>query len=176
MSLKNQWLFNIAMVLISWLSLPLVGKRSIKRFLPASTLAILLTIFDLQIGKQRRWWSFYNKPQSTISNEFPFLIGPMLVMSLLSLKWTYGNFKKFIMLNALFQAIFTFPITRLFTKLKVYKLVWFNELQFFLYFFYKAFFLYGFQYLFENRKELIGFTNMNREITIQTIDENLRAP
>jgi len=152
MSLKNQWLFNISMVLISWLSLPLVGKRSIKRFLPATILAMLLTIFDLQIGKQRRWWSFYNNPQSTISNEFPFLIGPMLVMSLLSLKWTYGNFKKFIMLNALFQAIFTFPITRLFTKLKVYKLVWINEFQFYLYFLYKAFFLYGCQYQFEKKE------------------------
>lgn len=152
MSLKNQQLFNIAMVLLSWSILPLVGKRSIKRFLPAAIFAFLLTCFDLQIGKKRRWWTFYNKPQSTISNEMPFLIGPEFLMSLLSLKWTYGNFKKFILLNAFFQAIFVSPMTRLFSKLKVYKLVWMNEFQFFLYFLYKALFLYGFQFLWEKRK------------------------
>ena len=38
MSLKNQWLMNIAMVLLSWLSLFFIGKRNIKRFLPASVL------------------------------------------------------------------------------------------------------------------------------------------
>ena len=38
MSLKNQWLMNIAMVLLSWLSLFFIGKRNIKRFLPATVL------------------------------------------------------------------------------------------------------------------------------------------
>jgi hypothetical protein len=153
MSMKNQWLLNIVMILLSWLTMPLLGWRSIKRFLPASILAVLLCSLDAQIGKKRRWWSFYNKPQSFIQNEFPFLIGPMLVMSLWTLKWAYGNFKMFIMLNAIGEAIFVSPITRFFTKLKLYKLVQFNEFQFFLYFFYKAFFLYGFQYLFEKYKK-----------------------
>ena len=153
MSIKKQWLLNIVMILLSWLIIPLLGWRTIKRFLPASILAVLLCSLDAQIGKKRRWWSFYNKPQSFIQNEFPFLIGPMLAMSLWTLKWGYGNFKKFIMLNAIGEAIFVSPFTRLFTKLKLYKLVQFNEFQFFLYFFYKAFFLYGFQYLFEKYKK-----------------------
>lgn len=152
MSLKNQWVINIAMILLSWLSIPLLGWRSIKRYLPASILVFLICCIDVQLGKQRRWWSFYNKPQSYIPNEFPFMIGPNLAMSLWTLKWTYGNFKKFIILNALLQAIFVSPITRLFTKLKMYKLGRLNEFQFFLYFFYKVFFLYGFQYLFDKKK------------------------
>jgi hypothetical protein len=152
MSTKNQRLLNIAMILLSWLSIPLVGWRTIKRFLPASILAILITCIDVQIGKKRRWWSFYNKPQSFIQNEIPFLLGPMLGVSIWTLNRTYGNFKKFITLNAFFHAIFVFPITRLFTKLKMYKLVGLNEFQFFLYFFYKAFLLYGFQYIIENKK------------------------
>jgi hypothetical protein len=176
MSLKNQWIFNIAMVLLSWLTLPLVGKRSLRRFFPATLFTILLTCFDIQIGKKRRWWSFYNKPKSTVSNELPFLIGPMLVMSLFSLKWTYGNFKKFIALNALFQAIFVFPLTRLFTKFKLFKLVWFNEFQFFLYFFYKAFFLYGVQYLYEKRENLLSLFHIkDNEATIQPMDRHLHV-
>ncbi|MBX9973971.1 hypothetical protein [Cytobacillus firmus] len=153
MSIKNQWLLNIAMIILSWLTMPLLGWRTMKRFLPASTLAVLLCSLDLQVGKRRKWWSFYNKPQSFIQNEFPFLLGPMLVMSLWTLNWAYGNFKKFILLNAIGEAIFATPVTRLFTKLKLYKLVQLNEFQFFLYFFYKAFFLYGFQNLFEKYKK-----------------------
>ncbi|MFC4801814.1 hypothetical protein ACFPA1_20995 [Neobacillus sp. GCM10023253] len=154
MSSKNQWLLNIALIIISWITVPLLGVHNIKRFLPASILAVLLCGLDAKIGKQRRWWAFYNKPQSLIRNEFPFLIGPMLVISLWILKWSYGNFKKFIMLNAIGDVIFVFPITRLFTKIKLYRLVKFNEFQFFLYFFYKAFLLYGFQGLFEKYKKL----------------------
>ncbi|MDN3018946.1 hypothetical protein PH210_22500 [Paenibacillus sp. BSR1-1] len=154
MTLKIQWLLNIVMILLSWLTMPLLGWRTIRSFLPASILSIVICSLDAQIGKKRKWWSFYNKPQSFIQNEFPFLIGPMLAMSLWTLKWSYGNFKKFIILNAIGEAIFVSPITRVFTKLKLYRLVKFNEFQFFLYFFYKAFFLYGFQYLFEKGKKL----------------------
>ncbi|WP_226035227.1 hypothetical protein [Aquibacillus saliphilus] len=157
MSMKNQWILNSVIIILSALTMPVLGWRSIKRFLPASILAILLCGLDLQIGKHRNWWSFYNKPKSFIQNEFPFLIGPMFAMSLWTLNWAYGNFKKFIMLSAIGQAIFAYPITRLFTKLKLYKLVQLNEFQFFLYFFYKAFFLYGFQYLFEKYKKSIAY-------------------
>jgi hypothetical protein len=157
MSMKKQWLLNIVMILLSLLTIPLLGWRTIKRFLPASILAVLLCSLDAQIGKKRRWWSFYNKPESFIQNEFPFLIGPMLAMSLWTLKWGYGNFKKFILLNIIGEAIFVSLITRLFTKLKLYKLVQFNEFHFFLYFFYKAFFLYGFQILFEKYKKTNDF-------------------
>jgi hypothetical protein len=78
----------------------------------------------------------------------------MLAVALWSLKWTYGNFKKFIMLNALYHLFFTLLAKTLFAKIKLFKLVRLNGFQFFLYFFYKAFFLYGFQTIFENKKSL----------------------
>ena len=51
MSLKNQWLMNIAMVLLSWLSLFFIGKRNIKRFLPASVLICFLEAINVQLEK-----------------------------------------------------------------------------------------------------------------------------
>lgn len=153
MPIKIQRLLNISIVLLSWSTIPFLGRRNIKRFFPASILVFLICCIDVQVGKQRRWWSFYNKPQSFIPNELPFLIGPFFVSSLWSLKWTYGNFKKFIVLNAIMEAIFVSPITWLSTKLKWFKLDRFNEFQFFLFFFYKAFLLYGFQNIFELKKK-----------------------
>lgn len=153
MSLKNQWLMNIAMVLLSWLSLPFLGKRNIKRFLLASVLVIILEVLNVQFGKKQKWWVFYNKPKSYISGELPFNIGPFFVYSMWVLKWGYGNFKQFLLLNAIPNAFFAFILMRIMKKLKVVKLVRLNEFQFFLYFFYKAFFLYGFQYIIENKRE-----------------------
>ncbi|NYE07521.1 hypothetical protein F4694_004332 [Bacillus niacini] len=152
MSKKNQMLLNITLVMVSWLSIPFLGSRTIKRYFPAAILSIVLCSLDLQIGKRRKWWTFYNNPHSSLKNELPFLFGPMFAMAFLTLKWSYGNFKKFMLLNAIGGVIFTFPVTQFFTKLKLYKLVKINHLQFFLYFYYKAFFLYGFQYLFEKYK------------------------
>lgn len=153
MSLKNQWLINIAMIVLSWSSLPFLGGRNIKRFLPASALVVLLEALNVQVGKRRKWWMFYNKPNSYISGEFPFNIGPFFIGSMWILKCTYGNFKKFILLNATVNAFFAFILINLMKKLKVAKLVRFNELQFFLYFFYKAFLLYGFQHMIERTKK-----------------------
>ncbi|MDF2857637.1 MAG: hypothetical protein K0Q87_3488 [Neobacillus sp.] len=155
MSKKNQSLFNILMIIISWLTIPLLGRGTIKRFFPATILSMLICSLDLQIGKRRKWWIFYNNPRSSIKNEIPFLIGPMLIMGVCILKWSYGNFKKFLLLNAIGGAFFTFPLTRFFTKLKLYKLVKINNTQFFLYFYYKAFVLYGFQILLEKKLNLI---------------------
>ncbi|MED4224520.1 hypothetical protein [Neobacillus cucumis] len=78
MSMKNKWLFNIAMVLLSWITVSFLEKRSIKRFFPAFIFVFLINCIDVPIGKKRRWWYFYNKPHSFFHNEFPFLIGPML--------------------------------------------------------------------------------------------------
>jgi hypothetical protein len=149
MSKKNQMLFNISIIIMSWLFIPFLGWRTNKRFLPSAILAVILCSLDLQIGKRRKWWVFYNNPHSTLKNEIPFLVGPMFLMAMAILKWSYGNFKKFMLLNAIGGLFFTFPVTEICTKLKVYKLVKINHFQFFLYFYYKAFFLYGFQYLFE---------------------------
>ncbi len=60
MTIKNQWLLNIVMIILSWLTMPLLGWRTIRRFLPASILAVLICSLDAQIGKKRKWWSFYN--------------------------------------------------------------------------------------------------------------------
>lgn len=153
MSLKNQWFINISIVLLSWLSLAFFGKRNIKRFLPASILIVLLEAFTVQVGKKRKWWTFFNKPNSYITGELPFNLGPFLVGSMWILKWTYGNFKKFILLNAIVNAFFAFILIKLMEKLKVAKLVRFNNFNFFLYFFYKAPLLYALQYTIERKKK-----------------------
>ncbi|GKU82955.1 hypothetical protein [Niallia sp. NCCP-28] len=152
MSLKNQWLLNIAMVAMAWLSLFFLGKRNIKRFFLSSILIVIVEGLTVQIGKKRKWWVFYNNPHSYFSGEFPFNIGPHLVGSMWILKWTYGNFKKFIMVNAVVDAFFTFPVINFMKKIKMTKLKRLSNGGFFLFIFSKCFLLYGFQYLVERKR------------------------
>jgi hypothetical protein len=153
MPIKIHKLLNVAMVVLSWLTLPLIGSSNIKKFLPASLLIVLLEGLTVQIGKRQRWWVFYNKPNSYFFNEFPFNIGPFLIGSMWILKWTYGNFKLFTLLNTIFDGAFAFIMPAFFKKIKAFTLVRLNKFQFFIYFFFKAFLLYGFQYMIERTRK-----------------------
>ncbi|MCQ6282973.1 hypothetical protein [Bacillus sp. EB600] len=152
MPIKIQRFLNLAMVVLAWITLPFLGFNNIKRFFPASVLIVFLEFIHVLIGKRRKWWVFYNKPNSYLFNEFPFNIGPFWVGSMWILKWTYGNFKLFILLNALVDGSFT-VIGSLASKVKYFTNVRLNKFQIFIYFFYKAFLLYVFQYYFENKKK-----------------------
>ena len=167
MSWKIQRRINVVMVSLSWLSLLFLGKRNIKRFLPASILITLIESINVQIGKKRKWWVFYNRPDSYISGEFPFNIGPFLIGSMWILKWTYRNFKQFILLNAMVDGAFVLIMSIFFKKMKIFTLVRFNKIQFFLYFFLKAFLLYGFQFLFDNRRKFTDRNNIDEKSYVQ---------
>jgi hypothetical protein len=153
MSIKIQRLLNLAMVLLAWLTSPFLGLNNTKRFIRASLLIVFFEFINVLIGKRRKWWVFYNKPNSYLFNEFPFGIGPFLVGSMWILKWTYGNFKLFILLNAIIDGIFAFIMTCVIKKIKLFTLVRINKFQFFVYVFYKAFLLYGFQYIIESKRK-----------------------
>jgi hypothetical protein len=153
MTLIVQRLVNVVMVLLPLLTLPLLGSRNIKRFLPSSLLILLIEMLHAGYGKKQRWWVFYNKPKSYIFGELPYQIGPFWIISMWFLKWAYGNFKLFILLNAITNVIFAYPFSNFAKKIRYYTLVRFNNFQFFLYFFSKAFLLYGFQFLFELKGE-----------------------
>ncbi|MED5102758.1 hypothetical protein [Niallia circulans] len=51
MSLKLQQLYNILIIVLSWLSLTLIGVRDIKRFFPATLIIGVIEISTARIGK-----------------------------------------------------------------------------------------------------------------------------
>jgi uncharacterized membrane protein YfcA len=149
MTKKNQRFFNVLMVLGSLMSLLFFGKEKLKRFFPVSLIMVLFELISCMIGKKRKWWVFFNNPKSFLFNEFPFHLGPFIVCSLWISRFTMGNFKKFVLTNAIFNGFFAFPFMAIATKIKYFKLVNLNNFQFFLNFFYKSFILYALQKLFD---------------------------
>lgn len=151
---KRHKLFNAAIILIPWLSLVFMGKRDFKRYSIAGLVIIIFEIVNHMYGQKRDWWYFYDKRKSFLTNELPFSIGPYMPVSMWLLKFSYGNFKKFLTLNALSDGFFAFFLMKWLKKIKIIKLKRLNPFQFFLYLYYKVFILYGTQYLVENRKRL----------------------
>jgi hypothetical protein len=149
---KRHRLFNVAIIVIPWLSLLFLRKREVKRFSFAGVVIVIFEIINHLIGHKRNWWKFYDKRDSFIKNELPFSIGPYMPMSIWLLKYSYGNFKKFVGLNVIADGVFAFLLMDILKKLKIIRLKRLNRIQFFIYLHYKAYILYGVQYLVENKR------------------------
>jgi hypothetical protein len=67
-----------------------------------------------------------------LSSDISFLFGPFFIATFWVFKLTYGSFKKYLLLNVLFDYLFAYPLTSLAEKLKVYKMVNMTRFQLFL--------------------------------------------
>ncbi|WP_041809246.1 hypothetical protein [Evansella cellulosilytica] len=152
MTSKRHTLFNVALIIIPWLTLIFIGKRSMKRYSLASGIVGIFEMINHLYGRKRHWWEFYDKPRSFIRDELPFDIGPYMPMSMWLLKYSYGNFKKYVLLNAIANGAFAFLFMPFLKKIRIIELKRLNYLQFFLYIHYKAYVLYGTQYLIEKAR------------------------
>lgn len=150
---KRHLVFNLMIILLPWLSLLFIGKRSLKRFSFSGIFIIIFEIMNHLYGHKRKWWKFYDKRKSFIRDELPFSVGPYMPLSLWLLKLSYGNFKKFVLLNVIADGLFSFFIIDVLKRMKIIRLNRLNHFQFFIYIHYKAYLLYGFQYLLEKIKK-----------------------
>lgn len=147
-------LFNLSIIIFPWFSLLFIGKQSRRRFSLAGVLIVIIEILNHLYGHKRNWWKFYDKRKSFIKDEFPFSIGPYMPISMWILKMSYGNFKKFVLLNVIANGLFAFLIIDVLKKFKIISLNRLNHGQFFIYLHYKAYLLYGIQYLIDRIKRV----------------------
>ncbi|MEH7385564.1 hypothetical protein V7147_09170 [Bacillus sp. JJ1521] len=152
--IKYNKMLLILMLIISWLSLLLMGKNSVKRFLPAGVFMALFTRWENVVAKKRTWWWWYEKLHPKLPGSFPFVWGPFMIGSMWILKLTYGNFFRYLILNLIVDSIFTFVLVdKWLTKWGIASLVRMKKIQLSLLLFIDSLLLYGFQYLIEKGKE-----------------------
>jgi hypothetical protein len=152
MATRRHKIFNLSMILIPWLSLLFIGKRTMRRYSFSGIFIVIFEIINHLYGHKRNWWKFYDKRKAFIKDELPFSVGPYMPISMWLLKFSFGNFKKFVLLNAISDGLFAFIIIDVLKKLKIVRLNRLNHFQFFIYLHYKTYLLYGVQYLFEKIK------------------------
>jgi hypothetical protein len=130
-----------------------LGKHNIKRFSLSGVFIVIFEIINHLYGHKRNWWKFYEKKKSFIRDELPFSVGPYMPPSMWLLKVSYGNFKKFVLLNVISDGLFAFWFIDFLKRIKIIRLNRLNHFQFFIYLHYKAYLLYGVQYLVEKFRE-----------------------
>src|SRR5690606_22309488 len=146
---KRHLVFNLAIIFIRWMTLQFIGKRNFKRYSLAGIVIVVFEIMNHIYGHKRNWWKFYDKKKSFFKDELPFSIGPYMPLSMWLLKISYGNFKKFIILNLISDGLFAFVLIDILKRFKIISLNNINHIQFFIYLHFKAYLLYGVQNLYE---------------------------
>ncbi len=149
MKSKRHSLFNLCIIMFPWMTLLFIGKRHFQRFSIAGIFIVIFEIINHLYGHKRKWWRFYEKRRSFLRDELPFSIGPYMPLSMWFLKYSFGNFKKYIILNLIADGLFAFLFIDILKKMKIIRLNRLNHIQFFIYLHYKAYLLYGVQYLVE---------------------------
>ena len=142
----------IVMVIFSWITIPFIGWKDIRRFVPSSLFISFILMILSYLGTKRKWWVFKTKINPNINPEFPFIIGPFLAGSLWIFKLTYGNFLKYISYNTVLDLLFSYPLTWIFNKLNIFSLKRLSHFRFFLMFYSTSFLMYGFQKLFGQKE------------------------
>jgi len=141
---KNKMIL-LAMMVLPWLSLPLLGKRSFKRFYPGALFISVWVAVESIVAKKRMWWRIYERIIPKVIGEMPFILGPFFVGSLWILKFTFGNFFRYLFLNLLLDTFFAFPGVYILRKLGIASLVRLKPYQMVLLFMCKSVLMYGFQ-------------------------------
>jgi hypothetical protein len=144
---RHPKVFLWLMLLLPFLSVPLLGKKSLKRFLPAALFMALLVKYEGKIAKKRKWWWYFEQIHPKVSGGFPLTWGPFLVGSMWILKLTYGKFWIYTIVNLIIDSGFTYLFLKLLHKLGIGTLVRLKKYQLSLLFFFKSMLLYGVQYL-----------------------------
>jgi hypothetical protein len=136
----------LMMMTLPWFTIPMLGKASFKRFSPSSLLISLAVQIVHFIAKKRKWWWWYEKIHPKEPGGLPFILGPYLVGSLWILKWTYGKFFRYMILNLIVDGAFTYGLTYYLQKFGIAALVRMKKIQLMYVFTIQALLLYGFQF------------------------------
>ncbi|WP_186580046.1 hypothetical protein [Aquibacillus kalidii] len=147
--MKRNKLILLGMLVLPWLSFPLLGKKTVKRFICSSIFISLIVKAESILARKRKWWWFFEKITPNFSGELPLIWGPFFIGSMWIMKFTYGKYLLYMLINFLIDAFFSFVLIDYLKKLGIGALVRLKKYQLLLIFLFKANLLYIFQILYE---------------------------
>jgi hypothetical protein len=137
------------MTILPWLTVPFIGLKTLKRFLPGVLFMSLYVTAEGSLAEKKKWWWFRFKIKPNVLGELPLILGMFFVGSFWILKYTYGKFKWYLLVNIVTDGIFTYFLLDWFKKIGYVSLVRFTKFQLSLLFLVKSFLMYGFQFIYE---------------------------
>jgi len=149
--MKNSKGLMLVILILPWLTVPLLGRRAFKKYYPSALFICIFTkVIDI-FGEKRKWWRFYEGIPPLDSMNF-FNFGPYFVTSLWILKMTYGRFYSYLISNAILHVCFIYlGGVKLAKRYKIFSLKALSKFQYLTIDFLRALLLYGFQSILDLR-------------------------
>ncbi|MDQ0254543.1 hypothetical protein J2S74_001922 [Evansella vedderi] len=140
-------LIRLATVLISWISLIFLPRKSFYKYLPVSIFTSVLVLIVCALSIPYKFWVIKGNKTTKILNDLSFVFGSFFAGTLWIFHLTFGKFKQYVALNLIANILLSYPLSYIFQKFKVYKLVNFKSKHVFLTYFSFSFLIYGYQML-----------------------------
>ncbi|WNF38263.1 hypothetical protein RJD24_07500 [Bacillaceae bacterium IKA-2] len=140
------------LVIVPWLSVVVLPKKSIRNFFPVSLFASILVVGMCSLAVPYKWWVVKGGWKYKLFNDLSFILGPFFVGTLWIFHFTFGNFKKYFLVNLIIDWIFSYPLNHLFQRMKLYKLVNFKPKHIYFSFLGFALTIYGYQHILKRFK------------------------
>ena len=123
-----------AMLILPWLTLFLLKRYSIKRFMPTAILGSLLVTIVFEIGYVYEWWKIQEKITSwDVITSVPLVYGVFLVGTIWIFHFTFERkFIVYMLANIFMDAFYSFIALKVLISLGIYKLVNMGSLGIFL--------------------------------------------
>ncbi|MDR4945522.1 hypothetical protein [Neobacillus cucumis] len=148
----NKWIL-LVMMLVPWLSLPMLGKRNFKRYLPGAIFVIVWISVESIVAKRRAWWRFYEKLIPNVMGELPLLFGPFFIGSIWILKFTFGKFFRYLLVNLVMDVLFSYPGMYVLKRMGIASLVRLKHYQMAILFMAKSVLMYVVQMIAEKGRK-----------------------
>lgn len=145
-------IIRIIQLILPWISIVFLPKRSFKHYLPVSIFASLLVTGMCLLAVPYKWWIVKGGWKFKLLNDGSFILGPFLVGTLWIFHFTFGNLKRYFWVNLIMDTLFSFPLSYLFQKLKLFKLVNFRHKHIFFSFITFSLIIYGYEVLIKRIK------------------------
>ncbi|MEQ8175822.1 MAG: hypothetical protein ABRQ26_12215 [Syntrophomonadaceae bacterium] len=96
-----------SMIIVPWLSLFFLRKEDLKRFVPAGLIAIISTILILDMGVALNWW-IVKENVFPLNEILPLTFGFFFAADIWILKYTYGRFWMYTLVQISLGFVFVF--------------------------------------------------------------------
>ncbi|WP_246938863.1 hypothetical protein [Bacillus pinisoli] len=147
--MKGNKRYVILMILLPWLTVPFLGRNTIKRFVPGASLMSLYVFLEGILAEKRKWWWFSFNVKPNVLAELPLILGPFFIGSFWILKYTFGNLRLYILVNLLVDSFFTYIGLGVLKKIGYASLIKLSKSQLSLLFLVKSIVMYSSQVLYE---------------------------
>ena len=148
---NNKWLI-LAIIILPWLTFPFLGRKNIKHFWPGALFMSLFLMVEGFVAQQRKWWWFYQSLKPNVLGLVPLTVGPFFIGSIWILRYTYGRFWLYLVVNFIVDSFFVYILLNWFTRIRYASLIEMKKYQLSFCFFIKSLLMYGCQVLVDKNR------------------------